>query len=352
MVWGNLGIVVLLMLACASWFWSVSPDSTINGVYLVVKITLIGIYISQIYSPEEILEMLVWVIALGSMLSILVIWKMPEQGILNTYWQGIYSFKNYLGRLMAFGNAILIIYWLKNSGIFNRILALGLFVLSGVLLFYTNSATSLLALAGMYGALVLYFVWIKWVARWDIRAQLFLVALGIASLVLTALNFEIILALLNRPSTSLSYRALLWEILWGWFQRRPAFGFGYAAFWQQLPDGIYIDVEWEFIARHAHNGYIEIALGLGLAGLIVLISALVVLWKRMLILLRKNDQVVLLLPLLALIYLTLANMTYSVAFENPDFHWALFVIAAGMVTPLQIKSQEQPISPQKQISDG
>jgi exopolysaccharide production protein ExoQ len=344
MLWKNWGIAALLALACLSWFWSIAPNNTLSGAYLGIKITLVGIYISQAYSMEEILDMLVSVVALASIFSIFAIWLLPEWGIRppglsNSGWQGIFSYKNYMGRIMAFGNAMLIVYWFKSSDsfIFKRLSILGLFILTGILLVFSNSATSLLAWMGMYAALFLYGFWTKWVVHFSKRAQRFTLLTGIAAGVLLALNNRLIFALVNRAPT-LTGRIDLWQILWTWFQKRPMLGFGYNAFWQQLPDGL---LGW---ARHAHNGYIEIALGLGLPGLVAFLVALIIAWKRSATLPDlKNGKVIFLWPLLVLMYFTLANITYSIAFGFPDFHWALFIMVAGVVTPLQPKSSGQQV---------
>jgi O-antigen ligase len=118
----------------------------------------------------------------------------------------------------------------------------------------------------------------------------------------------------------------LWSLLWTWLENRPLFGFGYHAFWRQISEPLL------GFARHAHNGYIEIALGLGITGLIVFLVALVAVWIRAFQFVGPKGQIFFLWPILALVYFTLANVTYSIAFENPGFHWALFIILAGSVT--------------------
>ncbi|NOH01014.1 MAG: O-antigen ligase family protein [Chloroflexi bacterium] len=352
MLWKNMLAVVLVFFGGISVFWSISPEDTLNDFYLVLKITVLGIYLSQVYSLEEILDLLVGVFALASALSILAVWLVPEIGISGRYWQGIYSFKNFLGRLMAFGNAIAILYWLKSGGmVFKRILALVFFILTGVLLVFSKSTTSVLLLLGMYATLIVYGVWRKFPAYWNLRN------LGVAALVLgfitsiIAWNWERIYALIVRTpalavlflrSPTLSGRTELWEILLGWFQQRPIFGFGYGAFWSLYPDGISNSSTPQMI-RHAHNGYLEIALGLGIVGLVIFLVALFLAWKRAFTLLSQRRQIVFILPILALIYFTLANITYSIAFERPDFHWLLFIIVTGLVTSTQLRRQE--ISP-------
>lgn len=325
-VWGNALVIVLLVLAVSSWFWSVDPTATLNGVFLAIKITLLGIYISQIYSPEEVLEVLVWTVAIAAMFSILAVWQMPEMGIGQYGWRGIYTAKNYLGRLMAFGNAMMVMYWLGNKGaIFKRILALFFFILTGVLLVFSDSATSLVTLLGVYGTLIAYGVWKKWIMYFNARTMFLFGVFVFGAGVLLVLNYESLLALVSR-SPSLTGRLPLWSLLWTWLENRPLFGFGYHAFWGQISEPL---LGW---ARHAHNGYLEIALGLGIMGLIVFLVALVAVWIRAFQFARQKGQTFFLWPILALVYFTLANVTYSIAFENPGFHWALFIILAGAVT--------------------
>gem|GEM_PF-4425052 len=328
------GLAVLLLLASVSWFWSENPNATLNGLWLLMKITVIGLYLSQRFSIEENLELLVWVVALGGMLSLLAVWLTPGQSIHpGGEWRGIYSWKNLLGRLMAFGNAILIVYWFAHGALAKRIFAVGLFVLSGVLLVFSDSATSLLTLVGMYGVLALYGAWTKWGAHLNARTRWSLVALGVALMVLAWWNVGPILDLFGKSST-LSGRTALWEILWGWFQQRPLLGFGYEAFWVQFPEGLWPPGDgWvEAPARHAHNGYIEIILGLGLIGLALFLLCLMLAWKRAFMFLNKRKQVVFLWPLLILVYLTFANLAYSLTIGFPEFHWTLFVIAVGTIS--------------------
>jgi exopolysaccharide production protein ExoQ len=333
---GNWQLVALLLFTCASWFWSIAPGHTLNGLWLLIKISVIALYISQRYSVDEILDMLVWVIALGSILSILVIWLMPENGIIgDRYWTGIYSFKNYSGRMMAFGNAALLIYWLKNPGrVMKRTLAAGLFILTGVLLVYSDSATSLLGLLGMYAALVLYWMWGKWQAKITIRMRWLFAFLGLASFTLASWNYKLIAAVFNRSPT-MSFRTLLWDTLWLSIQKSPVWGFGYQAFWQQYPNGMPVNGYSSSAAPliHAHNGYIEIILALGFIGLILFLLFLITVWKRAILFISQKPQIIFIWPLLTLIYLTVMNIAYSVALGFPNLHWALFVLAAGMVSP-------------------
>ena len=77
--------------------------------------------------------------------------------------------------------------------------------------------------------------------------------------------------------SSFTGRIDIWAFALQSLQPKLATGYGFASFWgstaiQSLPEG----KEWAGFASHSHNGYLDIALGMGLPGLALLIVALVV----------------------------------------------------------------------------
>lgn len=329
-VWWT-GVAPLLLLAVMSLLWSVDFWATLTGLYVALKITLLGLYLSQHYSMDENLELLVGVLTLASLFSFFALWQVPAQSIhLGGEWKGIFTWKNDLGRLMALGNALLIVYWFRNPVLWKRIFVAVLFVASGILLVFSRSSTGILALVGLYGILVLYCVWLRWGMRLRTRTYWLVAAVVVALAVLVIVNIGLLLDLFDK-STTLNGRTPLWEILWRRFEERPILGFGYEAFWKQYPQGI-VPPGWvEGFATHAHNGYIDVVLALGLIGLILYIFALGLSWRNALKLARQKRQIIFIWPLLILAYLSFANLTYSVAFSFPGFHWGLLALAAGAV---------------------
>jgi O-antigen ligase len=77
--------------------------------------------------------------------------------------------------------------------------------------------------------------------------------------------------------SSFTGRVDIWAFALQSLQPKLMTGYGFAAFWgssaiQSLPEG----KEWAGFASHSHNGYLDIALGMGLPGLALLIAVLVV----------------------------------------------------------------------------
>jgi O-antigen ligase len=81
--------------------------------------------------------------------------------------------------------------------------------------------------------------------------------------------------------TSFTGRADIWTFAVQSLKLRLATGYGFAAFWgtdaiRNLPEG----KEWAEYASHSHNGYLDTALAMGLPGLVLLVTALVILPLR------------------------------------------------------------------------
>ena len=77
--------------------------------------------------------------------------------------------------------------------------------------------------------------------------------------------------------TSFTGRTDIWTFAVQALLLRPWIGYGFAAFWgsgsiRDLPQGM----EWAEYASHSHNGYLDTALSIGLPGLALLMSALVI----------------------------------------------------------------------------
>lgn len=337
------GILALLMLTTLSLVWSILPTVTFQRLIHLFELTLIGLYISQRFSLKEIIHLLVIVFFSVGVFSLLAVWLNPRQSIHpGGEWRGIYTWKNFLGRFMALGNMSAVVYWLSNRAIPKRIFAVVLFVLTAVLIFFSRSTTSLGLVTLIYSGLILWAMWKKWLRhtpawlRWSVT--------GLAGVVLTLSiwQFNNFLGMLNK-TVSLESRFTLWGILWEPFQERPWLGFGYGAYWAQFPNGFMPPGPgWdELKASHAHNGYFDVTLTLGIVGLVIFLVVLALAWKRTWQNYSNHKLPILLWPCMVLAHFTLSNLVYSLGLEFPLFFWVLFVIVSSL--PLQVE-HDQPVS--------
>lgn len=84
-------------------------------------------------------------------------------------------------------------------------------------------------------------------------------------------------------TSNLSNRLPLWQELMDSVEQHPILGFGYGAFWtEERAARISKDQGWA--VPHAHNGYLDQTIVLGIIGgslyLVIMVSALVVAWRR------------------------------------------------------------------------
>jgi O-antigen ligase len=107
--------------------------------------------------------------------------------------------------------------------------------------------------------------------------------LGLIVIAFLAFDPAAILGLFGKD-TSISGRGPIWEEALAAIKERPFFGYGYASFW--LPDSIVTRYIWSRVkwnAPSAHNGFLELALDIGIVGLtfyMYMIGRLVILTIR------------------------------------------------------------------------
>jgi O-antigen ligase len=113
---------------------------------------------------------------------------------------------------------------------------------------------------------------------------------------------------------TLTGRLPLWELSSTYVWQRPVFGYGFDSFW--TPDRIrFFSAQLQWAVPHSHNGFIELALDLGGAGLIIYLIQFARTW----LLLRRAykvrlDPVLRFYTALFLFYF-LAMFTEAIAFD-------------------------------------
>jgi O-antigen ligase len=93
-----------------------------------------------------------------------------------------------------------------------------------------------------------------------------LLILGLAAGALLTVGWQDVLAALGRDPT-FTNRTRIWQLALEYIARRPWFGYGYGGFWRA--DSADANIFWAalgFKTPHAHNGWLELMLGMGIAG--------------------------------------------------------------------------------------
>jgi exopolysaccharide production protein ExoQ len=261
-------LLLLGMLVSFSIFWSAYPEVAFRKAGAFWGTMFFGLFLGALLPKKDFMQVLTWVFFGGVWLSLFVVLLMPSWGIHQDLhagsWRGAFIHKNTLGNLMVVALTIGVLN--MREGLRSKLNVL-LIAGAAVLLFFSQSRTALITAMFLF---VLFIVIVNWtrlaaLSKWH-KTLLFPVLVPGAWLII---NYEKVLLLLGRDAT-LTGRTDLWVNLFLFAREKLFLGYGYGTFWMgsRLPSGLlYERISWT--PTQAHNGYLEVVLHLGLAGLLV-----------------------------------------------------------------------------------
>ncbi len=322
---------IYLGLIAFSVFWSENPIVTLKATIGLLFYSIFAVHFARKYNWQKLSKLLRWnyiAIAIYSIFSALFV---PSIGICQKGWCGGFGHPIDLGNMMALGVSLWLLHAFSNAQY--RLRSLGLSIPCLIVMQFTNSA----------GALVLFLTLITIIFTTNFlkrlnfpQAFIFFILLlflfGITSIWLID-NFENILFFLDKDIT-MSGRVPLWTMLIQTsIKERPWLGYGYNAFWQRWrgndsPAANVVNVimgngrDW---VVHAHNGYLEIILNIGLIGLLVFVCLFLINVVRTIRLIISNKRPESFLPLIILTFVFITNL-YNPPIIIPSSIWFLFVM--------------------------
>jgi exopolysaccharide production protein ExoQ len=324
-------LVALCAFAMLSTFWSQVPGLTFRRSAALILTLLFGIYLGFRFGLKEQLRLLAWACAICIFFSFIFgalgLGNAIDSGEGVLGWYGIFDQKNALGRMMVF-SALVFLSW-KTVEPQHRRLANAALLGSVVLIALSRSMTSIVVLA----LLMILLPYLRWAARrserWMVGGILFLTAVGTSSSFYVATHLDQVTGLLGKSAT-LTGRVQIWILSTVMALRRPWLGYGYNAFW--LPNEWFTVRIWQVLgwkAPHAHNGFLELWLELGLvgAGLFFLVFVYYV-GRGITFLARHRAEQSTIWPIAFLFFLFLSNLTETDLLVRNNLFFILFVALA------------------------
>jgi len=314
-------IWLLVGLAFISIIWSDAPLVTLRRSVALLGTTVFGIYLAVRYTRQELLKMLLWTLGLSAVLSIMFVLFLPSYGIHSIpyhAWRGVYENRNSLGCYMALAAIGWLLYSLNNPKV--SMIGLVFCIISLLLLISSKSVTALVVLFLLL--LLLFFCGMSYNHK-KLFVVFIIAAAGVSFFCLTK-NADYVFNVLGRDTT-LSGRTVLWQAVWDMVMQRPWLGYGYSAFWLGWngPSG---DI-WKILSTkvpYAHNGYLDLWLQLGLAGLIIfLLSLFTNLYKAYRLVLEKGFMEM--FPFLFFFFMLVYNVTESFILIQNTILWILYI---------------------------
>lgn len=318
---GDLLVWVLVGLTALSFAWSIEPYISFRAGLFLVATTVAGVYLAAAYSNAEQVEVTAGALALGAGLSILVAVVAPSYGIDDGRWLGVFLHKNYLGRYMALA-AIASLLLAARSGPWRRWAPAGV-VVAVALVLLSGSSTAIvviLALAALTPLCLAIGAQIHLaIAIWS--SALLLAGMGV---VLFMAAPEAVFQALGRDA-SLTGRTALWQAIGPLILLRPWLGYGYQAFWFVPESSEDVKDVAGWAGTSAHNGFVELALSIGLMGLVVFALGFLRSSGTAVRDLRQSPGVESLWPAVFLAYFLAYNITETSVLLPNNLLWVLYV---------------------------
>jgi exopolysaccharide production protein ExoQ len=265
---------VFALLAFVSISWSPDPIDALRRSVLFGLTLLFSVYLAEYYDPQEQMLLILFTGAIAVIASYLVVLLLPGFGYgYEGEWKGIFGHKNDLGMYVIFLVSPAFFLRLKQSLV--GVATAGLVGLAAVLVLMSQSRTAWL-LAFVFACYVCAY---KLIARFRRRDAVLLsvTVMSIAGLMisLAVTQFDSLMQLLGKTA-DLSGRLQIWKAVAFAISKHPVLGYGYGGFWEQSQgESMNVMLAVGFPLGHAHNGYLNLWLQLGLVGLLLFIWSLV-----------------------------------------------------------------------------
>ncbi|GAB4383897.1 MAG: O-antigen ligase family protein [Elainellaceae cyanobacterium] len=331
---------ILISFTILSVVWSDYPQVTATHAFTLFRVTIFGLYFATRYTISEQMKLIAWALGIGAVLSLVVAVLFPYYGVmgyglvitmeLNKHtgiWRGVYIHKTTLGTMMTLGTLAFIYcrVQIRGSQLYRWATWAGAAFCFGMLMMSTTKAA--LAILIIVLVMIPFFRALRWNYSYAIPFFIILLLVGGSAIVFLVANAEPILTSLGRDIT-ISGRTIYWPLMIAKALQRPWFGYGQATFWHGGWKGEPADI-WRFLADgdeppHAHNGFINVWLSIGIIGLILFALSYFTACLRAIKWVRTVKTAEGLVPLCFLVLIILLNLTESLLME-PELVWLYYV---------------------------
>ncbi|MCY1669470.1 O-antigen ligase family protein [Novosphingobium sp. SL115] len=326
-----LSLWILLGWIIASTAWSVGPGDTFKRGILTVLTTFLAYTSAQALGVERTIKVSTKVLiflCIVSFLSCLVVKNAIHQpgdaAEVVGDWRGLFPHKNNTGAYCVIALLALVSPSRPTRPLYALLLALPIFGL----LVMTGSKTSLFL---FIPALLVLLAVNKALKLSDGKITLMktLLVMIAFSLISGTLLSSYLIEILNDPTT-LTNRAMIWQVLFAAIGDRPLQGVGFSAFWN-TPSNPYVTGQFVYIAEltQGHNGYIDVTAAIGLVGLILALFALFVVPVRDGIFVWRAESASIPFLFSVISFFFMHNFTESSLLRTSIGTWLIFCLIIG-----------------------
>jgi exopolysaccharide production protein ExoQ len=325
---GNFWFWFLLFWTCLSILWSYAPWVTMRHIIALCGTTLFSVYVVNHVGIQKYVKLLGISLLLITLSSYFVIAFLPEIGIghvVTSEWKGIFTHKNHLGKAASL--SVLIFFYMfltARKGKWGWFVAL--LGAAGLLAGCQSAAATIISMSTIIVMGVFHLT----------RKTPFLVWIMLLSSLIAFFLFQLffpvpsggqILRYFGKDET-LTGRTQLWDFSIHMALRKTWLGYGYGAFWlgSKGPSAeAWAGMRMGMDITHSHNGFIEIALGVGGVGLFLSLAAyLRGIWRAIQFQSAKNSSFDYAIYLFLLLWILPYNFTEQAFLYRNNIFWVLF----------------------------
>lgn len=267
---------LLAVLAMVSSIWSQDPAHSLSMGACYLIDTLFAFYLVVRFEPDELMQLLEWLLLLLCVVSVVMVFAFPQYGRSQLdarhpdAWAGIFSSRSAACRVYEYLLTASLVLWRRQ-----RTGRRAITILFGLLMMASGHVVTTMLLLMLFVAyLGIQKVNHKLANKTSFALLLMVFAAVVAGSALLYAFLPVVLNALGRDVT-LTGRTLIWAVLLDSVRKHPLTGYGFYAFWQGLngESGVVVHrLNWTF--GYAHNGYLEVCLQLGLIGLALFLATL------------------------------------------------------------------------------
>lgn len=323
-------LFLLTFLALISFIWSIAPEFTLSNTRDMMMMTCFGIYFASRFTLKQQVEQVALTLLIGAFLSTIFAFTIPALAIHGAdhpgAWKGIYGYKNGLGSMMVLSLLAFFLLPKDNSKLYKW----SGFTFSLMLMILSTSKTSLV-LFFLLISIIEFYKNFRWKGKVSVLfIDLLILVGGCFSVLIFSYWVELLTSLGKDPS--LTGRTPMWGFAISKIMERPLFGYGREAFW--APNSSFAIEAGRtvttggWIVPHAHNGLIDIALDVGLIGLVLFLITFLITFTRSLKQAYAAQYAEDLWPLAFLCFLIMNNVTESFLLRGANLYWVLYISTA------------------------
>lgn len=315
-------ITLLLIISVLSSFWSETPLFTLRSSLVLVGVSTFAIYLATHLPFARVDKIVRWSNTFIIILSVIFSHLTPYDA--EGRWAGLVGHSIPFGAMAAFNSVLWIFFGLTHT--FYQRTAFAIAIISVGVMVFAGSATGFTIFLGLLGV-ILCFLCLKHVEdKYSmVILVLFIILLVLVHQLLT-FGLEAMFQAVGRDPT-LTGRTDFWSQLITKILDHP-FGYGINGFWQPWrgfnnpaksifnPNG--------YTPPHAHNGYLEIGLQLGLLGIVLFAISVMSNFINLTKLWLSKANTEFIFSFLFLGYILLINISHNTILDT-SYVWIMYI---------------------------